>query len=137
MDIEALIKKLFDAKHSDGDGGYSWHIISGSKDQDIIETIIRLWASKQESTITKAEYERQIGTLQAKVFAYEELIKKSTFSPFIATTNKGDKPRTNFDRVTENIETLATFVANRSPIQEFEEEKRQCMEWLQQEADYE
>lgn len=133
MDIEALIKKLFDAKHSDGDGGYSWHIISGSKDQDIIETIIRLWASKQESTITKAEYERQIGTLQAKVFAYEEVIKKSTFAPFIAN----GKPRTNFDRVTENIETLATFVAHRAPRQEFEEERRQCMEWLQQEVDYE
>ena len=132
MDIETLIKEVLGAKY-DGGSGYKWHVISGTEQQKQIETLIRLWASKQDSVIAKAEYERQIGTLQAKVFTYEELIKKSTFAPFIAN----GKPRTNFDRVTENIETLATFVAHRAPIQEFEEEKRQCMEWLQQEADYE
>ena len=48
-------------------------------------------------TIWRAEYLKQIAVLDAKVFAYEEIIKKSNFRPFVEKptyeeTSKNENP---------------------------------------------
>lgn len=80
MDIEELLRDLFGATYKNSNDRYSYDVIS-SRHKDQIETIVRLWASRQNIS----DLNVKIAMLEAKIFAYEAIISNSNFNTILPT----------------------------------------------------
>ena len=78
MDVDVLIRDLEKATYKT-ESGNTWQLISGSKERNLLESVVYGWASKQNETSTKT----RIAELEAKVYAYEQIIANSNFAPVI------------------------------------------------------
>lgn len=80
--IRELLDRLFNLTYK---GEYCFHPIPviGEKHRTEIEHIVRQWALDN--------HDSKVGTLEAKVFAYEQIISNSNFAPMIqnSTTTRG------------------------------------------------
>ena len=79
LDLDGLCMRLFDATYRDKDDKYDFSIIS-SRHQQTIEEIVKTWGAEQ---LTEVESARKIGALEAKVYAYEQIIANSNFKPLL------------------------------------------------------
>lgn len=86
MDIDELISSLEKASYKT-DGGNTWQLISGSRERDLLKTIVHEWAGKQNESPNKA----RIAELEAKVYAYEAIIANSNFAPVIGKETPKEK----------------------------------------------
>ena len=78
MDVNELINDLEKASYKT-DSGSTWYLISGSKSHTLLRTVIYEWAAKQD----EAKNKTRIAELEAKVYAYEQIIANSNFAPVI------------------------------------------------------
>ena len=84
--IRELLDRLFGLTYR-SDCGFSSYCdlpVIGEKHRTEIEHIVRQWALDA--------HDRRVGTLEAKVFAYEQIISNSNFAPMIqnSTTRVGN-----------------------------------------------
>lgn len=80
MDIEELLRDLFKATYRSESDRFDFEII-GDRHKAKIETVVRLWASRQNLSNLNVK----IATLEAKVFAYEAIISNSNFNAILKT----------------------------------------------------
>lgn len=78
MDVNALISDLEKASYKT-DSGSTWYLISGSKEHALLRAVVYEWAGKQDEAPNKA----RIAELEAKVYAYEQIIANSNFAPML------------------------------------------------------
>ena len=79
--LDSLISKLMSLKYEDkgySGGTYQYDVIN-KKHRDIVKTAIVEWYDMYFG----AEYARKIGELEAKVYAYEQIIANSNFLPIL------------------------------------------------------
>lgn len=77
--IRQLLNRLFDLKYrSEYGSGYNLPVIS-KEHQTMVESVIRKWALDS--------HDSKVGTLEAKVFVYEQIISNSNFAPMIHSGN--------------------------------------------------
>lgn len=79
--LEALVSKLMSLKYEDkgySGGTYQYPVIS-EKHIDMVKTAIVEWYDMYFG----AEYASKIAELEAKVYAYEQIIANSNFAPVI------------------------------------------------------
>lgn len=86
MDVNELISALEKASYKT-DGGSTWYLISGSKEHNLLRTVVYEWASKQDEAPNKT----RIAELEAKVFAYEAIIANSNFAPVVGKETPKEK----------------------------------------------
>lgn len=84
-DLDKLLDKICSAEYeylspSDGRKTTLRVCYCNSKERAAIAQAINEWAIGQQ---TDAEMEKYIGTLEAKVYAYEKIIANSNFAPMI------------------------------------------------------
>ena len=89
--IRALLDRLFGLTYRSCHSGYDLPVIAADNRVEVAR-IVRQWALDN--------HDNKIGTLEAKVFVYEQIISKSNFAPMIQTitTRAGDF----FDEKTES-----------------------------------
>ena len=79
MNIEDLIKQLKDAKYKTEDG-YNLSILGSKEKENTVMNVIYTWALQQ------SEYNgllREKAVLEAKCYAYEQILKNSNFAPLV------------------------------------------------------
>ena len=76
--IRELLDRLFGLTYRSEYGNYDLPVIGGQHRTEI-EHIVRQWALDN--------HDSKVGTLEAKVFAYEKIISNSNFAPMIQTVN--------------------------------------------------
>lgn len=81
--IRELLDRLFGLTYRSGYSNYDLPVI-GKDHRTEIEHIVRQWALDT--------HDSKVGTLEAKVFAYEQIISNSNFAPMIqnSTTRGGN-----------------------------------------------
>lgn len=81
--IRELLDRLFSLTYRSDYGNYYLPVI-GDHHRTEIEHIVRQWALDN--------HDSKVGTLEAKVFAYEQIISNSNFAPMIqnSTTRGGN-----------------------------------------------
>lgn len=79
--LDALVSKLTSLKYEDkgySGGTYQYDVIS-KKHTNTVKAAIVEWYDMYFSS----EYARKIGELEAKVYAYEQIIANSNFAPML------------------------------------------------------
>ena len=76
--IRELLDRLFGLTYRSEYGNYHLPVI-GEHHRTEIEHIVRQWALDA--------HDSKVGTLEAKVFAYEQIISNSNFAPMIQNSN--------------------------------------------------
>lgn len=80
--LDALVSKLMNLKYEDknylGSGTSQYDVIS-NKNKNIVKSAIVEWYDMYFGN----EYGKKIGELEAKVYAYEQIIANSNFAPMI------------------------------------------------------
>lgn len=85
--IRELLSRLFDLSYEENDkiiGRYNHRVIS-QKDFQLAENTVRQWALEF--------HDNRTGTLEAKVFVYEQIIKNSNFAPMLPNIPNGNNIR--------------------------------------------
>lgn len=82
MDIDNLIKRLMSLTYRNKSDTYDYHIISDSH-KDKVTAEILSWYQTQNASNEIIEYKRKIAELEAKVYAYENIIANSNFEPIM------------------------------------------------------
>ena len=72
--IQTLLNRLWGLRYRSDTSCYDFDVIS-FKHRDIIEATVRQWAVNT--------HDAKIGTLEAKCFAYEQIIRNSNFAPIL------------------------------------------------------
>ena len=80
MDIEDLIRRISLAKKNDG-----YFCFLDDEGYNVVKTKIMDWYAEQKTELQLAE---EITILKAKCFAYEQIIAKSNFAPFVKEKSK-------------------------------------------------
>lgn len=79
--LNNLVSKIMHLKYEDkgySGGTYQYDVVS-EKHRDVVRTAITEWYDMYFG----AEYARKISELEAKVYAYEQIIANSNFAPVI------------------------------------------------------
>lgn len=76
--IRDLLDRLFGLTYRSEYGNYNLPVISSNHRTEIAQ-IVRQWALDT--------HDSKVGTLEAKVFAYEQIISNSNFAPMIQNSN--------------------------------------------------
>lgn len=79
MNLDELIQMILDGTYED-EHGEEYRILYRQEQKKAISKIIYEWGAKQ---LKDADLYRQLGELEAKCFAYEQIISKSNFRAFI------------------------------------------------------
>ena len=79
MDLDELIQMILDGKYKDKNGE-EFNILYRREQKEAVSEIVYQWGAKQRKD---ADLYKQLGELEAKCFAYEQIIMKSNFKPFI------------------------------------------------------
>ena len=89
MDIDNLIKRLMSLTYRSYKSNFEFNVIS-EEHRDKVFDEIKSWSKAQDVTqeIINKEYEiieakKKIAELEAKVYAYENIIANSNFAPII------------------------------------------------------
>lgn len=72
--IQDLLSRLWSLKYRSKDSSYLFDVISHSN-RNLVEETVRMWANEM--------HDSKIGTLEAKCFAYEQIIRNSNFAPIL------------------------------------------------------
>lgn len=79
MNLEKLIQMIVSAKYIDQDGD-NRELLYWKEQKEAVSKIIYEWGAEQLGT---NDINKRLGELEAKCFAYEQIIMKSNFKPFI------------------------------------------------------
>ena len=82
MDIDNLIKRLMSLTYRNKSDTYDYHIISDSH-KDKVTAEILSWYKEQNISNEITECKIKIAELEAKVYAYENIIANSNFAPIM------------------------------------------------------
>lgn len=86
MNIEELLKRLSEATYTSyyDKEAYEHYIINRDNMQKVKE-IVMTWAAEQKMI---TDYAKEIGRLEAKVYAYEQIIANSNFATMIVKDDR-------------------------------------------------
>ena len=84
LDLDELCRRLFSATYRDKGDSYDFSVIS-SRHEEKIKEIVKTWGAEQA---TEVESSKRIGELEAKVYAYEQIIANSNFKPMLVNNRK-------------------------------------------------
>lgn len=93
LNLEDLCSRLFNAEYRDDRLKCDLNIIS-QRHEDTIREIVKTWGAEQTTEIESA---KRIGELEAKVYAYEQIIAKSNFKPMLDNNRKASVGRVDQD----------------------------------------
>ena len=80
--IRELLDRLFSLKYQSEYSSHMLPVISSTNKQEVSQ-VVRQWALEN--------HDNKVGTLEAKVFVYEQIIRNSNFAPMIQNVNR-DNP---------------------------------------------
>ena len=75
MDLEKLIQMLFDGRYEDNSGD-EHRILFWEEQKQAVSKIVYEWGAEQ---LGANDLYKRLGELEAKCFAYEQIISKSNF----------------------------------------------------------
>lgn len=76
--IRELLDRLFSLKYKSDYGSYMLPVIPKTHQQEVSQ-VVRQWALEN--------HDKKVGTLEAKLFVYEQIIRNSNFAPMIQNNN--------------------------------------------------
>lgn len=91
--IQELLSGIFSVKYKwrvDNSSSYHESFIISEDRRNVIEGIVRNWINDN--------HDSKQGELEAKVYAYEQMISKSTFAPFLKVEEKAEIKKEPFER---------------------------------------
>ena len=83
MDIDNLMERLMRLTYRNKGDKYDFYIISDSHKDKVFNEIMS-WYKEQNVNNEIIECKRKIAELEAKVYAYENIIANSNFAPIIS-----------------------------------------------------
>lgn len=83
MNLEKLIQMIVSARYTDRDGD-NRELLYWKEQKEAVSKIIYEWGTEQ---LGDNDLYKRLGELEAKCFAYEQIIAKSNFRPFITGDN--------------------------------------------------
>lgn len=84
MNLEKLIQMLYNGKYEDN-SGTEHNVFFWEEQKEAVSKIVYEWGAEQ---LTINDLYKRLGELEAKCFAYEQIIAKSNFKPFINDVKK-------------------------------------------------
>lgn len=88
MDIDNLIERLMNLTYRNKGEKYDFQVIS-ERHREAVSNEIRKWAYEQNMGQEMLDNCKRLAELEAKVFAYESIIKNSNFAPILES--KGEE----------------------------------------------
>ena len=79
MNLEKLIQMIVSARYTDRDGD-NRELLYWKEQKEAVSKIIYEWGAEQ---LDANDINKRLGELEAKCYAYEQIIAKSNFRPFI------------------------------------------------------
>ena len=93
LNLDDLCSRLLNAEYRDDKFKCDFNIIPQRHEYTIRE-IVKTWGAEQTMEIENA---KRIGDLEAKVYAYEQIIAKSNFKPMLDNNKKASIGRVDQD----------------------------------------